>query len=176
MNVPYSVEHIDLRAAAQDAKASVSINSPALAAGTTTNLSVIVRAESGAQKTYTIAVSREQDPNYVPDDNTDLASLAVEGFLLSPQFSAKQREYIVYLPYEVEALNISAAAAAALCLSASASLVEGPLKREFGWENRECQSNCVNSGYDTACFGNEINALAIDQYHYYKRSSKQDPA
>lgn len=113
MNVPYSVEHIDLRAAAQDAKASVSINSPALAAGTTTNLSVIVRAESGAQKTYTIAVSREQDPNYVPDDNTDLASLAVEGFLLSPQFSAKQREYIVYLPYEVEALNISAAAAAA---------------------------------------------------------------
>jgi hypothetical protein len=42
MNVPYSVEHIDLRAAAQDAK-RLSASSVAVA-GTTTNLSVIVRA------------------------------------------------------------------------------------------------------------------------------------
>ena len=40
--------------------------------------------------------------------NADLASLKVEGFLLSPAFAPEQQNYVVYLPYEVESLKLSA--------------------------------------------------------------------
>ncbi len=110
-DVPFSVSKLDVTATAADSKAKVSINSPTLTPDGTTNVTVTVTAESGAKKTYTIKVHREQDPNYVASGNNDLSGITVDGFLLSPVFSADLTEYVVWLPYETESVSISGKAA-----------------------------------------------------------------
>ena len=110
-DVPFSVSKLDVTATAADGKAKVSINSPTLTPNGTTNVTITVTAESGAKKTYTIKVHREQDPNYVPSGNNDLSGITVDGFLLSPVFSADITEYVVWLPYETESVSISGKAA-----------------------------------------------------------------
>lgn len=74
-------------------------------------MTITVTAENGAKKTYTIKVHREKDPNYVASGNNDLSDITVEGFLLSPVFSADVTEYVVWLPYETESVSISGKAA-----------------------------------------------------------------
>lgn len=110
-DVPFSVSRLDVKAAAADGKAKVSVNSPTLTPDGTTNVTITVTAENGAKKTYTIKVHREQDPNYVPSGNNNLSGIAVDGFLLSPVFSADITEYVVWLPYETESVKISGKAA-----------------------------------------------------------------
>ncbi len=105
--VPFEVEKLELTAAAADAKAKVKVNNPTLTPNGTTNVSVTVTAENGQKKVYTIAVSREKDPNYVASSNNTLASITVEGFVLSPVFSEDVTEYVVWLPYETESLTVS---------------------------------------------------------------------
>ena len=106
MTVPYSVSKLDIKATASDSKASVAIDSPNLVVGNNT-ATVTVTSESGAKKTYTIKVKREQDPNYVPSDNANLSGIQIDGFLLSPVFSADVTEYLVWLPYETESITVS---------------------------------------------------------------------
>ncbi len=110
-DVPFSVSKLDVKATAADSKAKVSISSPTLTPNGTTNVTITVTAESGAKKTYTIKVHREQDPNYVPSGNNNLSGITVDGFLLSPIFSADVTEYVVWLPYETESVKISGKAA-----------------------------------------------------------------
>ena len=105
--VPFSVSKLDVKAEANDGKAKVSINSPNLTPGSTTKVTVTVTAENGSTKTYTISVKREQDPNYVASDNNDLSDITVDGFLLSPGFSADTTEYLIWLPYETDSINLS---------------------------------------------------------------------
>ncbi len=109
--VPFHVSKLDIQAAAADAKAKVSIQNPALAPGGATNVVVTVTAESGAKKSYTIKVQRAPDPNYVPSGNNQLANITVEGFLLSPVFSAEISRYVVWLPYETESVKAGASPA-----------------------------------------------------------------
>ena len=92
---------------ADDSKAKVSVNSPNLTPGGTTKVTVTVTAESGAKKTYTISVKRAQDPNYVASNNNDLSGITIDGFLLSPVFSAENTEYVIWLPYETENVTVS---------------------------------------------------------------------
>lgn len=106
--VPFSVSSIGVEAAAEDDGAKVSISNPGLTAGATTNVQITVTAENGTTKTYTIAVAREQDPNYVESSNANLSSLAVEQYALSPAFSADVLQYYVWLPYEAESISLSA--------------------------------------------------------------------
>ncbi len=110
-SVPFEVEKLDIAATAADSKAKVSVNSPNLTPNGTTNVTVTVTAESGAKKTYTIAVKRAQDPNYKPSANSSLSEISVEGFLLSPIFNAEVENYVVWLPYETESVKISGSAA-----------------------------------------------------------------
>lgn len=105
--VPYSVTKLEITAAANDSNARVSINNPYLEANGSTNVTVTVTAENGSTKTYTISVTRDQDPNYVKADENRLQSLTVEGFPVSPLFTPDNTNYIVWLPYEVEALEIT---------------------------------------------------------------------
>ena len=109
-SVPYEVGQLDVSAVANHGSASVSIDNPGLTANATTNVYVTVTAENGATKTYTIAVHRAQDPNYVPSSNSKLTDITVEGFLLSPVFSQDRTSYLVWLPYEVESVNVSGTA------------------------------------------------------------------
>ena len=109
--VPFDVSKLNVSAAANDGKAKVSINSPNLKPGGTTNVTVTVTAENGSTKTYTIAVKRAQDPNYVASSNNDLSGITVNGFLLSPVFSADNTSYVIWLPYETDSVSVSGTAA-----------------------------------------------------------------
>lgn len=110
-DVPFSVSKLDIQATAADGKAKVSISNPNLTPDGTTNVTITVTAESGAKKTYTIKVHREKDPNYVASGNNALSDITVDGFLLSPGFSADVLNYVVWLPYETDSVKISGKAA-----------------------------------------------------------------
>lgn len=103
--VKFDVAKLNVSATAHDNSASVAVNGANLAVGKNT-VRVVVTAPSGKTKTYSIAIEREQDPNYVPSKETDLSSLTVSEGKLSPEFAIKTREYVVYLPYEVETISI----------------------------------------------------------------------
>lgn len=105
--VPFSVNKLDVKATANDGKAKVSIDSPNLTPGGTTKVTVTVTAENGDKKVYTISVKRAQDPNYVPSGNNSLSGIKVDGFKLSPVFSAENTSYVIWLPYETENVTVS---------------------------------------------------------------------
>lgn len=109
--VPFEVSKLDVKATANDSKATVSINNPNLTPNDTTKVTVTVKAENGSTKTYTITVKRAQDPNYVASGNNDLSGISVDGFLLSPVFSADNTKYVIWLPYETENVTVSGTAA-----------------------------------------------------------------
>lgn len=110
-DVPFSVSKLDVKATVADSKAKVSISNPTLTPDGTTSVTITVTAENGTKKTYTIKVNREKDPNYVASGNNALSGITVEGFLLSPVFSADVTQYVVWLPYETESVRISGKAA-----------------------------------------------------------------
>lgn len=125
--VDFSVSKLNINAVAEDAKASVSISGNNLAVGNNT-VKIVVKAESGAAKTYTIKVTRKQDPNYKPSSNTALAGLSVDGFLISPPFQNGVDKYVVWLPYETTAITAKAAPAdgkASVAVNGGTELVAG---------------------------------------------------
>ena len=109
-SVPFDVSKLNVTAKAADSKAKVSVSSPNLVPGGTTNVTVTVTAESGSTKTYTIKVTRAQDPNYTASSNNDLSGISVDGFLLSPVFSADNTSYVIWLPYETDRVTVSGTA------------------------------------------------------------------
>ena len=109
--VRFEVSKLDIKAQANDGKAKVSIDNPELTPNGTTNVTITVTAENGSKKTYTIAVKRAQDPNYVPSSNNALSGITVDGFLLSPVFSPENTQYVIWLPYETERVTVSGTAA-----------------------------------------------------------------
>lgn len=106
-SVPYEVEKLSVKATGVD-KSKVSINSPKLKVNGKTNVTITVTAENGNKQVYTIVVKRAQDPNYVPSSNNNLTNIEVEGFMLSPKFEQGKTEYLVWLPYEVDNINVKA--------------------------------------------------------------------
>jgi hypothetical protein len=110
-SVPYEVSKLDVKANANDSKAKVSIDNPTLTVNGTTKVTITVKAENGSTKIYTISVKRAQDPNYVPSSENNLSSITVDGFLLSPVFSAENTKYVIWLPYETENVTIGGTAA-----------------------------------------------------------------
>ena len=127
-SVPFTTETLNVSATAEDSDATVTVKNTKLTAGATTTVSVTVKAANGTTKTYSIKVTRAQDPNYVPGNNADLKELTVENFQISPAFSADVQQYYVWLPYEVEGINLSAAAAdskATVSIGDATALVAG---------------------------------------------------
>lgn len=107
--VPYSVSKLNVSATASDKGARVSIGGTNLVVGKNT-ISVVVTAASGAKKTYSITVTREQDPNYVPSNNANVAGLTPSAGQISPAFSADRSNYVIYVPFEVTSFSITGAA------------------------------------------------------------------
>lgn len=136
--VPFSVSKLDVKAEANDSKAKVSISSPSLSVGSNNAVTVTVTAENGVKKTYTIKVTRQQDPNYVASGENKLASLKVDGYVISPGFDADKTEYIVWLPYETEKVSASGTPKD----SKASVRVEGGDKLEAGKDN-EIKVICV---------------------------------
>lgn len=107
--VPYAVNALDLDWKKSDNGASVSVSGNELAVGANT-VTLTVMAANGATKTYTIDVTREQDPNYKPSTDGSLSALTIEGATLSPSFKSTVTDYIAYVPYELREINVSATA------------------------------------------------------------------
>lgn len=105
--VEYSTSSLKISYKAEDSTAKVSISGNDLKVGKNT-VSIVVKAENGAKKTYKINVTRKQDPNYVASSNANLGSLSVSQGMISPQFSAEVTDYVVYLPYESAGNGFSA--------------------------------------------------------------------
>lgn len=110
--VDFSVSKLNISYKTEDTKATVSISGNNLAVGANT-VSVVVKAENGATKTYKIQVTRKQDPNYVPSSNAALGGITISGGAISPGFSSEVTDYIVYLPYEYVGKDFSVAGTAA---------------------------------------------------------------
>lgn len=108
--VPFEISKLSISATANANGAKVSINGSNLGVGDN-KVSIVVTAPNGAKKTYSITVNRQQDPNYIPSKNVNLAEITLSAGQLSPEFSADRKEYAVYLPFEVNKLSITAAAA-----------------------------------------------------------------
>ncbi len=106
-SVPFSVSKLDLSYAANDEKATVTVNNPTLTAGSVTTVSVTVTAEDGSTKTYSIKVQRAKDPNYVASGNNYLSEIKVTEFRLSPVFNKETTSYLIWLPYEVDRVSVT---------------------------------------------------------------------
>jgi len=108
--VKFDVAKLSVSATANASGAKVSVNGSNLSVGKNT-VRIVVTAPSGAQKTYTITVTREQDPNYKPSNNTNLSGITLSEGTLSPAFAVDVKEYVVYVPFEVSTMSIGGAAA-----------------------------------------------------------------
>ena len=109
VSVPFTVENLKVNATKEDSKAKVTIsNQNGLVAEETREVLVVVTAENGSKKTYTIKVTRGKDPNKVLSNDNNLSSLTTDVGILSPAFDKDKTDYIIYLPYEVDKINIDA--------------------------------------------------------------------
>lgn len=108
--VSYHIAAIEVMATAMDPYAQIQISNPELKPNAETNVTVTVMAEDGSERVYTIAVTREDDPNRPLSSACELSDITVEGFMLSPEFKPGVSEYVLWLPYEVSSVEISATA------------------------------------------------------------------
>lgn len=107
LTVPYSVSNLDIKAVAEDSKASISISgNKDLVAEETKDVTITVTAENGSKKTYTISVTRGKNPNKKLSTNNYLTHLDVSVGILSPVFDKDITSYEVWLPYEVEEIQL----------------------------------------------------------------------
>lgn len=107
--VPYNVSSLSITAKTNNSGASYAVSSKKLSVGKNT-VKVTVTAEDGSKKVYTITVTREQDPNYKASSDALLSKITLSDGKLSPAFSSDIKDYIVYLPFEIEKITISAEA------------------------------------------------------------------
>ena len=109
--VSHEVGQVRVEALPSNPAALVQVDSPMLELGKTTDVTVTVTAEDGSQRVYTIAVTREDSPERIPSNNCDLESLEVTDFLLSPEFAPEVTDYVLWLPYEITKVEVTATAA-----------------------------------------------------------------
>ena len=107
--VPYAVESLNLNYKAADGSAKVSVSGNSLVVGSNT-VTVTCTAATGAKKSYTISVTREQDPNYKPSTDALLKELTLDVGTLSPTFSGAVTDYVAYVPYETKTATLTGVA------------------------------------------------------------------
>ena len=110
VTVPADVEEVEVYATATSSKATISGTGTKTLQEGNNALSVVVTAEDGTQKTYTINVTRSSAENTenVPAEanGQGLASLTIENLELSPSFDTNTYTYTVKYIGKAETLNI----------------------------------------------------------------------
>lgn len=107
--VPFSVNELSVTATPNDSNADVDISGKSLSVGKNT-VKITVTAETGDKKEYTLTVTRQQDPNYVPSSNANLSEITLSTGVISPHISDEMSKYIVYVPFETQTISISGVA------------------------------------------------------------------
>ena len=108
VEVPSSTTTVKLTGEKNDSKASVTGLGNITLTGDETKAEVVVTAENGSTKKYVIKVKRGKDPNKQLSTNNYLASLSVNNGILSPVFNREKNNYVVYLPFEIDSIEIAA--------------------------------------------------------------------
>ncbi len=106
VKVPYEVTNLAVTAVSDDKAANITVENTELAENGVTAVIVTVISAAGRQ-IYRINAERKAR---IQSGNTNLSSLTAEGFTLSPPFSNDVTEYVIWVPYETEKVNIAAAA------------------------------------------------------------------
>ena len=132
VSVPYSISNLKVNAKTEDEKAKINITNTNLTAEGTTDVKIVVTAENGSTKTYTIHATRGKDPNKVLSTNNNLSSLTVSTGTLSPSFNKDQTKYIIYLPYEVDSIQFETVVED---IKYAKVKIEGPNKLNVGNNN-----------------------------------------
>jgi hypothetical protein len=135
VDVATGVSSLTVTATVQDSNASLMINgqgissgqpreiSPLGPPGTDTLITILVRAPSGAEKTYTVTVKRP-----LPSSNAALSALTVSAGNLIPGFTADNTlPYAVNVPASVDSLTVTATKSDPNAgMSASGSVIAPP--------------------------------------------------
>ena len=121
VTVPNNVEKVTIYATAQDKKATIKGNETKQLNEGKNALSIVVTAEDGTQKTYTINVTRtastasenttnENSSEIAPEakDNEDIKNIEIKGYSLEPAFSPNIYEYKVNVKSNETKLDITA--------------------------------------------------------------------
>lgn len=113
LTVPKDATSITVTGTTNDTNATVSgVGSKTLSDGENT-IAVVVTAEDGTKKTYTIKVTKEADttePEPAKSDDATLKSLDVSGYTLSPKFSPNTTSYTMTVASTVSSLKVDAIA------------------------------------------------------------------
>lgn len=100
-----TITDIDVLAVAEDINSSIQITgNNGLQMGSNT-IQIIVTAQNGNKKTYTISVTKTEEANR---SNSFLENLAIENVTLTPEFRYDIFEYSADIPNEQENLNVLA--------------------------------------------------------------------
>jgi hypothetical protein len=115
VDVATDVSSLTITATVQDSNASLMINgqgissgqpreiSPLAPPGSDTLITILVRAPSGAEKTYTVTVKRP-----LPSSDATLSILTVSAGTLNPGFAAGTLNYTVNVPASVDSMTVAA--------------------------------------------------------------------
>ena len=117
VTVPEDVESVEVYATAQDSGATISGTGTKTLQNGANALNVVVTAEDGTTKTYTINVTREgeEETEEQPEENTEevkngLSNISIANLELSPSFDTNVYEYTVKYVGEDTSLDIQAVA------------------------------------------------------------------
>ncbi|TVY01885.1 cadherin-like beta sandwich domain-containing protein [Paenibacillus cremeus] len=112
-SVPYGVYSTTVTAGVYDATATVTVNGNTVLSGQTSGaialvpgsntITIVVTAQNGATKTYTVTVNRTQ-----PSSNADLSSLTLSSGTLSSAFASATTGYTSYVPNNVLSATVTA--------------------------------------------------------------------
>jgi hypothetical protein len=108
LSVSPETEQITINAVPNFAKAKVSIGAYTLIQGETTPVNVVVTAENGSQKTYTIQVTRELPGDYKASTDAQLTMITPSYGALSPAFDTNIYHYAIDVPYECTEMSFTA--------------------------------------------------------------------
>ena len=120
VSVPSNVSKVSIYATTQDSKAKVSgTGNKNLNVGKNT-FNVVVTAEDGTTKTYTLYITREQEENVTNKPNTLetaekssdalLSILSVEEGAITPEFNTEIKEYTINVSEKITEIHITAIA------------------------------------------------------------------
>lgn len=154
--VDFNVSKLSISAVANDSGAKVSIAGSDLSVGKNT-VKITVTASNGTKKTYTVSVTREQDPNYVASTNTKLSGITLSYGQLSPEFAADVTDYVVYVPYEIATFTISASAADPLAQGA-----EGVENVQLKVGLNKLEIKCIAENGSEGIY--TVNVVRMDKY------------
>ncbi|WP_168736003.1 cadherin-like beta sandwich domain-containing protein [Cohnella fermenti] len=116
VDVENEIKSLSVTAAVYDSQSSIAVNDAGVASGTASGaidlavganeVEVVVTAEDGTEKTYTVTVNRAEPP-YVPSSDATLSGLTVSVGTLSPAFDAAETTYHVDVANGVESVTVT---------------------------------------------------------------------